>query len=51
VDHPLLHCEMANALWKTIFSLVGLAWVMSRRVANLFAYWKGYFGRIQNSVI
>lgn len=38
---PLLHCEMASALWNTIFSLVGLAWVMLNRVVDFFACWKG----------
>jgi hypothetical protein len=28
VDYLLLHCEAASALVNTIFSLVGLAWVM-----------------------
>jgi hypothetical protein len=46
VDHLLLHCEMANALWNTIFSLVGLLWVMPSQVVDLFACWKGqFFGR------
>jgi hypothetical protein len=26
VDHFLLHCEIASALWNTIFSGVGLTW-------------------------
>jgi len=28
VDHLLLQCEMSRALWNSIFSLVGLAWVV-----------------------
>jgi hypothetical protein len=44
VDHLLLHCEIASALWSAIFSLVGLAWVTPKRVVDLFACWRG-FGR------
>jgi hypothetical protein len=40
VDHLLLHCEITSALWNTIFSSVGLVWVMSRRVVNIFACWR-----------
>jgi hypothetical protein len=40
VDHLLLHCEIAGALWNTIFNSVGLAWVMPRRVVDLFACWR-----------
>jgi hypothetical protein len=42
VDH-LLHCEIAGALWNSIFNLFGLHWVMLRRVVDLFASWKGQF--------
>jgi hypothetical protein len=45
VDHFLLHCDMASALWNTFFSLVGLAWVMPCRVVDLSACWKGLYGR------
>jgi hypothetical protein len=36
VDHVLLHYEIVNALWSVIFSRVGLAWVMPKRVIDLF---------------
>jgi hypothetical protein len=41
VDLLLLHCEIASALWSALFSHVGLAWVMQRRVVDLFACWRG----------
>jgi hypothetical protein len=28
VDHLLLHCKIASALWNSIFGLFGLAWIM-----------------------
>jgi hypothetical protein len=37
MDHILLHCEIACALWNTIFNNIGLAWVMPRSVVDLFA--------------
>jgi hypothetical protein len=51
VDHLLLHCEMTNALWNTIFSLVGLPQVMPLRVVDFFDCWKGFFGRSRNNNI
>jgi hypothetical protein len=39
VDHLLIHCEIANALWNTIFSRFGFSWVMPNSMADLFAYW------------
>jgi hypothetical protein len=38
VDH-LLHCEVACVFWNAIFSRLSLAWVMPRRVVDLFACW------------
>jgi hypothetical protein len=39
VDHLLLHCRVANALWNVIFSRFGLCWVMLGSVRELFACW------------
>ena len=40
VDHLLLHCKVACVLWNTIFSRVGLSWVMPRCVVDLLACWE-----------
>ena len=39
VDHLLLHCGVANALWNIIFNRFGLCWVMPGSVKELFACW------------
>jgi hypothetical protein len=50
VDHLLLHCEVANALWNVIFSRFGLCWVMLGSVRELLAcWWTG--GRTRSAVV
>jgi hypothetical protein len=49
VDHLLLYCDMAYAIWIAFFSRGGLSWVMPRRVVDLYACW-WTFGRPQSSV-
>jgi hypothetical protein len=39
VDHLLLHYEVACSLWNTIFSRLGLSWVMPNNVKDLFTCW------------
>ena len=39
VDHLLLHCGAARALWDTFFSRFGLCWVMPSTVKDLYASW------------
>jgi hypothetical protein len=41
VDQLLLHFEITSALWITILSHIGLAWVMPKEVVKLFACWRG----------
>jgi len=39
VDHLLLHCDVAYAIWIAFFSCFGLSWVMPRCVVDLYACW------------
>jgi hypothetical protein len=39
VDHLLLHCDVASAIWSAFFSRFGLSWVMPRRVVDLYDCW------------
>jgi hypothetical protein len=50
VDHFLLHCELARALWDAIFSRFSLSWVMPLRVVDLFSYWWSG-GRSRSAVV
>ena len=51
VVHLLLHCEIFCALWSVVFIHVGLAWVMPRKVVDLFACWRGLGGSSQSETI
>ena len=39
VNHLLLHCEVAQALWSVVFSLFDVTWVMPGGVVELLACW------------
>jgi hypothetical protein len=39
VDHILLHCDVAYALWTNILNRFGMSWVMSKKIIDLFACW------------
>jgi hypothetical protein len=51
VDHFLLHYDIASVLWNVIFSRVGLAWIMPKRVVDLLACWKGVCGSPQGVAV
>lgn len=51
MDHLLLHCEIASALWSDFFNWVGLPWVMPKRIVALFYLWRGLGGSLQNQSI
>ncbi|KAG2677430.1 hypothetical protein I3843_12G099400 [Carya illinoinensis] len=46
-DHLLLHCEAVTDLWDDIFTRLGLAWVMPRKVIDLLACWRVIRGKGQ----
>jgi hypothetical protein len=39
VNHLILHCEVAFAIWNVLFNQFKLFWVMPRRVVDLFVCW------------
>jgi hypothetical protein len=50
VDHLLLHCEAARALWNAFFVRFGLYWVMPCSVKELLASWWSS-GRSRSTVV
>jgi hypothetical protein len=44
IDHLLLHCEVAQALWSYILILFGVEWVMPRTVLELLKSWGAAMG-------
>ena len=42
VDHLLIHCSVASALWSWILGVFGVPWVLPQTVAALlFSWWNG----------
>jgi hypothetical protein len=39
MDHILLHCDVAFAMWNSLFTQFGLSWVMPKNIIALFACW------------
>jgi hypothetical protein len=50
VDHLLLHCGTARALWNAFFTRFGLCWVMPSSVKELLASWWSC-GRSRSAVV
>ena len=48
VDHLLLYCKFAHALWSEVFFMFGIQWVMPRTVVSLLCAWENYL-RIHSS--
>lgn len=51
IDHILLHCEVARALWNTAFGLCGLEWIMHCWEVDLQACWRVQFGSFQSTAM
>jgi hypothetical protein len=50
VEHLLLHCHVAGALWNWIFEAFGIFWVMSGTVAELLHSWWNGLGRHSSDI-
>jgi hypothetical protein len=50
VDHLLLHCDVASAIWSAFFSRFGMSWVMPRRVGDMYDCWWS-FGKPKSAVV
>jgi hypothetical protein len=44
IDRLLLHYGVARELWVLIFYLLGVEWVMPRRVIELLVSWRDQLG-------
>jgi hypothetical protein len=44
IDHLLLHCEVAQALWSYVLTLFGVEWVMPSTVLELLNSWGAALG-------
>lgn len=46
VDHFLFQFNFANATWSYVFyvGLFGVYWVIPKKVADLLAGWRNWFG-------
>ena len=43
VNHVLIHCIMARALWELVLGLVGVKWVFPESVKEVLFSWRGHF--------
>jgi hypothetical protein len=49
IDQLFFHCPVASEMWRTIFNLFGMSWVMPRWVVDLWACWQGWLGGSSSS--
>ena len=50
VDHLLLHCKFAHALWSEVFLMFGAQWVMPNTVVSLLFAWRNWLGTYSSNV-
>lgn len=43
-NRPLLHCGEVSWLWSFASRSFGVAWVLPKRVIDLLATWRNWFG-------
>ena len=50
MDHLLLHCKFARALWSEVFLMFGVQWVMPYTVASLLFAWRNWLENYSSNV-
>ena len=50
VDHLLLHCKAAGALWNFVVRCFGLQWVFPNRVVDLLSGWWNLLGKHNSDI-
>ena len=50
VDHLLIHCKFASALWSEVLIMFGVQWVMPDTIASLLFAWRNWLGTYSSKV-
>ena len=50
VDHLLLHCKYADALWSEFFLMFGVEWVIPNTIFSLLFSWRNWLGTHSSNV-
>ena len=50
VDHLILHCKFASALWSEVLIMFGVQWVMSGTIVSLLFAWRNWLGTYSSKV-
>jgi hypothetical protein len=50
VDHLLIHCPVAGALWTWVFHTFGIYWVLPGKVADLLFSWWNRLGQYSSDI-
>ena len=50
MNHLLLHCKFAHALWSEVFLVFGVQWAMLNTVVSLLFEWRNWLGKFSSNV-
>ena len=50
MDHLLLHCKFASALWSEVLIMFGVQWVMSDTIVSPLFAWRNWLGTHSSKV-